>query len=877
MGINGDTRLAPKFQIYMIWLLNVVVFLAAFLLFQIELIIAKIFLPKFGGSYLVWGACIVFFQFALFLGYLYAHIVVQKIGIKKYRYWHLLLVFIPFLFFPGKTLPQVSLHQNIPMVIDVFGQLMKTIGIAFFVLSTFSIILQVWLALSKQKQRLNPYTLFASSNFGSFMALLTYPFFFQAFTTISMQITIWRWGYGLLVLLQIILFLKLKVDISLVKEKARSVISKEMLFRWFILGVIGVVMFLSVTNIITAAIAPMPLLWIIPLGIYLFSFVLCFRQKPWCPQWIIENIHQIIVFSFVLFLVVDVKMLPTAVAIILYSFVLFIVCMFCQNELVRSKPSEVEDLTLFYVVFAFGGFVGGIFVNWMVPLVFTWRSEYLIGLIFLGAYRMIGKTAKPTVYALRLILYSALFLYVWFHVFTVYNFIGIIILIVIMKAVFSELKNQHLAVFVMLLLVTLITPALIKKKNSEVVKQWSNFYGIYIIYDSNGVRTLQSGKILHGIQYLDDKRRNDPTAYYHKSTLVGQVLDSDDYSFRSIGAVGLGVGTFAAYVDEHKAMDFFELDEDIYVIAKQYFSFIHGKKDRINVILGDARLSFEQLQNKWYDLIIVDAFNGDSIPLHLLTIEGIMKYIDHLTARGMIFFHTSNIYLDIESIVARNAHHLNAYVCAKKNASLSPHLMASSWLAMTWDDDQFNILKTKFDCQEIQSQDVAHLRSWTDEYTNILAIFKGRGLLKSFENFRPFALGFRPKSFVQNSLSLIETDQNSIEPFDMLGYESHLDRVMQSKTEKIYYSDGSLKHERTLENGVYHGEHTEYYSSGMVKTTWEYHQGQLHGPTREYFESGQLKGVWSYQNNLLHGVVEAYSEDGEKTGEWHYENGKPIK
>ena len=284
------------------FLLQLITFLAAFLLFQIELIVAKLILPHYGGSYLVWGACVVFFQAFLVLGYWYSHVVGKKISIAYVTRYHLILLLIPLLSFPGRPLVIEPTQPSWPLAMGVFWELFRTIGLVFFVLSTISIITQNWLAASQLPQRFNPYSLYAYSNFGSLAALLSYPFLFEYFFNLDVQLKFWRWGYFLLIAIYAVAcgVIQGQRQDKVTADKRRAIPGVDIL-RWLLLGAAGVMLFLAVTNMITLEIAPIPLFWVITLSIYLVTFILNFKEKSWCPAWISKKVHLLLGLSVLLF------------------------------------------------------------------------------------------------------------------------------------------------------------------------------------------------------------------------------------------------------------------------------------------------------------------------------------------------------------------------------------------------------------------------------------------------------------------------------------------------------------------------------------------------------------------------------------------------
>ncbi|PIQ89163.1 MAG: hypothetical protein COV72_04560 [Candidatus Omnitrophica bacterium CG11_big_fil_rev_8_21_14_0_20_42_13] len=731
------------------WCLGSVIFFAAFLLFQIELIISKVLLFNFGGAYTVWGAALVFFQATLLLGYAYSHFVLTKIGIRRYRYIHFTILFLALLFFPGRGLPQMVLIQKIPMVVNIFLQLARCIGPVFFLLSTTSVIFQAWFSMSGLPERKNPYVLYAVSNLGSFAGLLTYPFFFELFFGLSRQLNMWRIIYFFLLLLHVAVFMLVKPDKNGAADKELSApIANKEKWHWFLLSIAGVVMFLSVTNIITYEITPMPLLWIMPLCIYLFSFVLSFKKKPWNPPWLKEKFYIIIAYSILLFFIVQQRVIPVAIEIILQLVLLFFLCMFCQTELNSTKPKDSRNLSMFYLMVSSGGFVGGLLVSWVMPLITAYMLDYLVGIFIISLAMAIAnqKIFDMDRYRLRLIIYSTIFMLLWPMVFDRYNFIGIVVILIVLKMVYSELKAKPLAVCLNIGAILCLFSLLSFIWAPDVyIYAKRNYYGVYKVYERRGKRMLLNGTTLHGGQYIGAEKRKEPLTYYHHDTPVGEILLSELFEFNDIGLVGLGSGALAAYGSPKRAIDFFELDRDVFYIAKNYFTYLNDSESEINYIFGDARITMRDIPDNKYDLLIIDAFSGDSIPVHLLTVEAIKEYLRCLKDNGLILFHTSNRYMQLEPVLFSNAKELNIYACYKfKDKSDNEDAFASSWIAITSEPDNFQKLISKLGWSHKPEPGSRASVPWTDEYHDLVLVFEIKNLLSQIRNFQPFYWEDRP-------------------------------------------------------------------------------------------------------------------------------------
>jgi len=722
-------------------LLIVITFLSAFLLFQIELIVAKLFLPHYGGSYLVWGACIVFFQAVLLAGYVFAHTFLKRLGTSSYLKVHLLLLFIPFLFFPLLNFHLSFGVISLPLVVDIFWRLIITIGPVFFALSTMSLVTQSWLSASFLKGRDNPYGLYAVSNLGSFAALLTYPFIFEQYLTNTEQLQIWRALYLVLVFGNWLAWGLIKTDGRRFDEERTIVVapvSIKQILSWLCLGAAGVVMFLSVTNIITYEVAPVPLLWVIPLGIYLMGFVLNFKRNPWCPSWIIRFIGPIIGLAAMMYFLPQKHFLPVLLVIALLSGFLFLICMYTQHRLIESKPSSSTQMTLFYVMISLGGFLGGVLTSWIIPLISNTLIEYLTGLL-LVALIMPKAVARLSVLKLCVcVLLVVAAFFVWPEFVKEYHLWSFVLLWVIVGFSFGGLASDKKFFAAVLIGIILATPFLESSwQNVSFIIKKRNYYGVYEVYNSKGgVRVLVHGTTLHGLEFVDEDKRRIPLGYYSPISAIGSLLIADVFQAKRVGVVGLGTGALSIYSKPACPIDYYELDADVYKLASDYFWYLSEAPGDVNVILGDARLSLKQAPDAAYDLLVIDAFSGDSIPTHLVNKDVLVEYRRKLAPRGGIIFHITNRYLNLEPVLAKIADEAGAYV-AIKDVGDSGINMRSIWCIMTWDDDRFLKLITEQDWQPLEINPRDQGRIWSDDYSTILPIINMGELAISLKSFKP--------------------------------------------------------------------------------------------------------------------------------------------
>lgn len=682
-------------------LVHAITFLAAFLLFQIELIVAKALLPVYGGSYAVWGACLVFFQAFLLLGYGFVHWAVQRSGPRRYRTIQLVLILLPFLAFPGRMLKIGTESGSLFLAGDVFLRLLITIGPVFFVLSTMSVALQVWLSSSSLKERVNPYALYATSNIGSLGALLTYPFLFEVLFDLPLQLQIWRISYAVLAGMNLALFFLVPFLAQAGSQKiptmaAEKASSKKDVGIWLLLSAAGVIMFMSVTSVMTFTIAPMPLLWIIPLGLYILAFILSFKPSPWCPEWIKKNIPVILAASSLLFLVIQNKSFSVVVELFLLCGALFLICLYCQNRLAARRPSSERELTKFYLMISLGGFLGGILTSWVMPLVSRSVIEYLLGLtcVVLAVW-WIGKEPGGAPFHFR-----------------------------------DKIRSGAMAIVPVLLLFFWASDL---SGHSECVYKHRNYYGIWEVKDLKGARLLIHGTTMHGMQFTEEKLRLEPSCMFSRTSPVGEVLSSDKFNFRDIAVIGLGAGTLAVYTRPDQTLDYYELDPDVYTIAKKYFSYLDGAKGKVNFIFGDARQTLAKAKDRKYDLLIVDAFGGDSIPFHLLTVEAINLYVEHLSQGGILLFHISNRYIRLEPVLTYASRVLHAYG-GFRITSGQPYGTGSAWVAFAWDKEQFQKLVDLGWYPLVYFIKEQH-RLWTDGYSSILFLINLSKLKESLLDF----------------------------------------------------------------------------------------------------------------------------------------------
>jgi hypothetical protein len=691
-----------------------VIFLSAFLLFQIEPLIGKYILPWFGGVPATWSAAVLFFQVLLLAGYAYAYWIVQRFSPRKQALLHLAVVGVSL-----AALCLAGLRWNTPItpgpdwkplgisqpVVDIFKILAVGVGLPYFVLSTSSPLLQSW--FSQNRPGLSPYRLYALSNAGSLLALVSYPFLVEPAFSLTVQGKLWAWGYlgfGLGVGWLAIRILRRKpptgdqpspaAEIP-VEKTARPAVSVYVL--WAALAACASVLLLATTNELTQEVAPIPFLWVLPLAIYLLTYVLCFSGGKWYFRSIYTPALFIASALYIVILVLSAGFF-LAVQVAVYAFVLFVGCMICNGELARLKP-EPRRLTAFYLTMALGSALGGAVVTFIAPLIFKGYWEYPIGLLLCWA--LVGNLTlrdAPRAFTRPIVLALAAGTCVLsFLVLTYAHDVGV-----------GDLYAAR------------------------------NFYGIVRVkmMDTPAgepeAYQLMHGATVHGIQFLDPVRHDEPTTYYTEDSGVGLALKSLAVSGRGsrIGVLGLGIGTLAAYGAPGDLFRFYEVNPAVIRLAEGqggYFSFLKDSAAKVEVIPGDARLSLERElaagASADYDLLVVDTFNSGAIPVHLLTKDAFDIYLRRLQPDGVLALHISNLHLNLQPVVWELADyfHLNGAVIESRGDG--ERSQDATWMLLSRNPAFFH--QPLFAGRTTpRAPSASGLHLWTDDYSNLFQILK---------------------------------------------------------------------------------------------------------------------------------------------------------
>jgi spermidine synthase len=709
--------MSPRSVLYAI-----AIFLGSFLLFLVEPMAAKRLVPLLGGSAAVWTTCLVFFQVVLLLGYFCAHWVATRLRPRAQAlvYTGLLAVCVA----QAALRLRPELHASISHPIrSVFWLLATLIGLPFLVLSATNPLLQAWYARGHARGTASwkasaasgaapPYRLFALSNFGSLLALIIYPWLVEPRYSLRVQGLIWLAGF--------VVFAVACAGIALMSagrvapredsgQAARGSAGPAPAIHdrilWLLLAACGSLLLCAMTNHLSQNIAAIPLLWIVPLIMYLLSFVIAFSRGQWLPPILRLRIPVLNVsvarmgllaftaaaLGGLLFMMSDSrKELSLILAIPFYCGTLFMFCLFCHAELHRLRPSP-EHATSFYLIIALGGALGSIFVGVLAPVIFS------------GSYELGYGVVLTTLLALAVTWRAGLGWRILWSAASV--------------ATAAALLLFHA-----------------RGDGEHTLAQVRNFYGTLRVAEDptppfpGETRYLYNGPIRHGSQIFTDQLRTAPTTYYSHDSGVGLALDlCCGNRPRRVGLIGLGAGTLAAYGRKGDVFRFYDINPLVEPLARNWFSYLRESAATIEVVPGDARLALASEPPQRYNVLVVDAFSGDAIPVHLLTSQALELYQKHLAPGGIIAFHVSNKFLDLAPVVTQQAEHAGlhaAYVIVPEDDD-AKGAYSSDWVLVTA-NATFLSRQEVNDAAEDSIATRPGLRLWTDDYNSVLPVLKWR-------------------------------------------------------------------------------------------------------------------------------------------------------
>ena len=747
MNSSSDRNLS------LIFLFASTLFISASLMFALQPMFGKTLLPLLGGSPAVWNTCMVFYQTVLFLGYLYAHYIASHIEQHRQIQIHAAVLAISLISLPvglpDNAIPPTETNPTWWLMWILF----LAIGLPFFVVSTTSTLLQKWFSNIGHHTSHDPYYLYAASNCGSLLALLSYPFLIEPNIGLATQKIIWSGGYGLLCVLILgcaaLLWRSHQQKLQQAQEETKETeeLTLYTQIHWGLLAFVPSSLLLGLTNFISTDIASVPLLWIIPLTLFLLSFVLVFSRWGDKIHPVMVTLQPIVLLPFIAYSFINPALLPYWLDLLLHLSAFFLAIMVCHGELAKSRP-HTEHLTKFYLIMSFAGMLGGMFNTFVAPFIFNGVYEYPIMIV-------VALLLRPGVLASKEIdgnVLKTLGLQALFPLILLITGVGIYALVddfpqyldsiggalILLAGLTYAFRTQ--AVTLALLTGTILFFSMgLHSSLSHTLFQERSFFGVFsvreaMMADENNhpekYHELFHGTTKHGAQRLANHLRQVPLTYYSRPGPMGQLFkEFDDTNDNwTIGSVGLGAGALACYAKPEQHWTFYEIDPLVVEIAEnhKYFHYLQLCAENRTMSVGDARLSLKNEPDKKFDLLILDAFSSDSVPTHLLTQEAMQLYFDKLKSDGILAFHITNRHLDIKKVIADHATQLKlaALIQAFRPQTPQPLVVATDWVVMAKNPQVLERLQKSRLGNWQKLPLYFDMKPWTDDFTNILDIWK---------------------------------------------------------------------------------------------------------------------------------------------------------
>jgi hypothetical protein len=747
--MNAPLSVQNDRQIILIILFTATLFGSASLMFVLQPMFGKALLPLLGGSPAVWNTCMVFYQTILFFGYLYAHYLSTSQPQHRQILIHAAVILISCIALP-LALPEniQPPTQNNP-TFWILWTLLLTIGLPFFVVSTTGPLIQKWFSHIGHHTSQDPYYLYAASNAGSLLALLSYPFIIEPNIGLSEQKVIWSAGYIILGLLisgcaTLLWRHQKKLDPSQETPETTTELTLNTKLHWLVLAFVPSSLLLGLTNFISTDIASVPLLWIIPLTLYLLSFIIVFSKWGQKIHGSMLAIQPIVLLPFIAYSFINPAVLPFWVDLTLHLTAFFLAVMVCHGELAKTRP-HTNHLTTYYLIMSFAGMLGGMFNTFIAPFIFNSVYEYPIMIILAlllrpnltskseNTYRQLG---LQTIFPVALLFGGLALFLITDNLGPYIDTIGasLILLVGLTYAFRSKPVTLSLLtaviIFFTLGLHSLLTTTLHQKRT---------FFGVLSVRESTLIdeqnrpekyHEFFHGTTKHGAQRLVAGQQQAPLTYYSRPGPIGQLFKTYELESQEwvIGAVGLGAGALACYSRPNQAWSFYEIDPTVVEIAKNpsYFKYLYLCGKNIQMHIGDARLSLLKEPDNKFDLLIMDAFSSDSVPTHLLTQEALELYFSKLKPTGILAFHITNRHLSLKKILADHARQLkySALIQEFKPQKNIPLVIATDWVVLAKKGERLALLQKSRAGNWEQLPLYFDMKPWTDDFTNILSIWK---------------------------------------------------------------------------------------------------------------------------------------------------------
>ena len=734
------------------------VFLSALLLFAVQPMFTRMVLPQLGGSPSVWSIAMVFFQTMLLAGYAYAHWLA-----KIERRIVPVVVHFVLLVAAGLTLPlAVAKGWGEPPASGtefwLLGLFAVSIGLPFFALAANNPLLQSWFVRTGHPDGKDPYFLYAASNVGSFLALLSYPILIEPIFAVQAQSRLWSAGFALLTLLIAgcgVLLLRAPANAEVPHNApATPKPSWWLIGRWVFIAAVPAGLLVAVTAHISTDIGAAPLMWVMPLSLYLLTWVLVFARRPIIPQPLLLLLQPFAIAGVVALLLMS-SYVPLAPNLLAHLLAFFVITLACHGELARTRP-HAAHLTVFYVALSFGGMLGGLFAGLVAPYTFNWIAEYPI-LVFLAALCRpptpeawapverffpafifaIGRQINRRFWPVAIVIGLALVLPSFFGFQIAYADTDKLWAVVLTLASFSILFMRDPPKSALIVAVALSLARLYSTDEGRT-DMLRSFFGVNVIYETydHHFRVIKHGSTLHGAERLltDDNKspegRPEPLTYYHAKSAMKQIIDAVRWRKGGpirVAIVGLGSGSLVCWIEPNENWKVFEIDPTVIMAARdpKRFTFVSSCKPDIPIVLGDARLTLAKEPDGAYDLIIIDAYSSDAIPIHLATQEAMAVYKAKLAPQGVVTMHISNRHLELQSVVVgiAAANDLKAFVYTNDNEEEDEdnYIFGSDVVIAANEPEDIGPLNGA--PTWVRTAPVPGLRTWTDDYSNIIGAF----------------------------------------------------------------------------------------------------------------------------------------------------------
>jgi hypothetical protein len=720
---------------------GIAIFLSAILLFSVQPLVGKLLLPLLGGAPSVWNTVMLFFQAMLLAGYAYAHFSFQRLG-RFQPVLHLFVLLLAAFALPftiGSDYNSALQHNN--PALWVLLVLTRSIGLPIFVLASTAPLLQKWFATTRHSAAKDPYFLYAASNLGSFGSLFAYPLLIEPYLRLQHQVRYWAfafWGLVACIAGCALLARSLRgaTEAPAAAVPKDGAISRNTILKWVALSFVPSSLMLGVTNYITTDVASVPLLWVLPLALYLFTFVIAFSRHSKKAEFTSSRAVPILALAVTFTMLVQATE-PVVVLVLMHLLFFLFAALQCHLKLAHSRP-PASQLTAFYLWLSVGGVLGGIFNALLAPVLFHSIFEYPLMIVIATVIGFPERSTPKSRFSLPPIYGGALLILLFAIASSLIVMAGARSLI--FSNVFTGIVLISCYLFVrrpiryaLAIATLLLCTALFRQTQSRVIERDRNFFGVLRVVDDayNPLRRLYHGTTVHGIQFRSPERKCDPSSYYHRLGPVSEITALFEKSTlpRQVGLVGLGAGAMLTYAQPDQTWTIFEIDPAVIRVAQdpQFFTYLRDcNRATLKIQLGDARLRLQEMPDRTFGLLYVDAFSSDVIPMHLLSLEAVQLYRQKLVPDGVLAFHLSSRHFELAPLVANLGKPLGLACYISTLGDLTPSALAEGGFESTWavlvPESQVSAILSRAAWFKVEPQ--ADGPFWTDDFSSLLGVLK---------------------------------------------------------------------------------------------------------------------------------------------------------